>query len=116
MSRPPIDEKDKRIVQVNIRLTVEESSIVNEQAEASGISPANWIRHKIFTGKFPPVRMSLIDAALYQELKRIGVNVNQATHKLNAGEHPAHYLLAQVQLEKMLDKLFKVITHDREHD
>jgi hypothetical protein len=83
MSRPKINEQDKRVVQVNIRLTTEESTKVNGYAMACGLSPANWIRQKAFTGKDPPVRMTPLDASIYQELKRIGVNLNQATHKLN---------------------------------
>jgi hypothetical protein len=88
MSRPKINEKDKRVMQVNIRLTTEECNKVNGYATASGISPASWIRQKVFTGKNPPVRMSPLDASIYQELKRIGVNLNQAAHKLNQGDFP----------------------------
>ncbi len=74
MSRPKINEQDKRIVQVNIRLTTEESNKVNGYATASGISPALLDKTEShLPGKTPPVRMSPLDASIYQELKRIGV-------------------------------------------
>lgn len=116
MSRPKIDEQDRRIVQVNIRLTTKENSMVNENAAASGLSPANWIRQKAFTGKNPPLRMSPLDTSVYQELKRIGVNLNQATHKLNLGEFPSDMRELQQQLVALLNKILKAIVYDGQHD
>ena len=114
MSRPKVDEKDKRIVQVNIRLTTTEASTIDEHAKASGLSPANWIRVKIFTGKFPTVKMSPLDSSVYLELKRIGVNLNQVTHKINAGEFPKEYLVRQLELAILLKKIINLLTHDRQ--
>ena len=116
MRRPKVNEQDKRVVQVNIRLTTEESNKVNGYATASGISPACWIRQKAFTGKNPPVRMSPMDASIYQELKRIGVNLNQATHKLNQGEFPQDLPVLQLQLIALLSKILKAIIDDSQHD
>lgn len=116
MSRPKIDEKDKRIVQVNIRLTSTEASTVNEHAKASGLSPANWIRVKVFTGKFPTVKASSLDASVYHELKKIGVNLNQAAHKLNQGEFPRDYRIHQLELTTLLNKILKQLLYDRQHD
>jgi hypothetical protein len=116
MSRPKIDEHSKRVVQVNIRLTTEENDKVNGYATASGISPANWIRQKVFTGKNPPVRMSPLDTSIYQELKRIGVNLNQAAHKLNQGDFPRDVQVLQVQLIALLNRVLKAIVHDGQHD
>jgi hypothetical protein len=116
MSRPKIDEQDKRIVQVNIRLTTKENNTINEYAAASGLSPANWIRQKAFTGKNPPVRISPLDTSIYQELKRIGVNLNQATHKLNQGEFPKDIRELQQQLVVLLNRILKAIVHDGQHD
>jgi hypothetical protein len=82
MSRPRKEEIEKRQVQVNIRLTKDEAATVKSYAIASGLSPANWIRQKVFTGRFPNLKQSPINAALFQELKKIGVNVNQIAHKV----------------------------------
>lgn len=116
MSRPRVNEIKKRVVQVNIRLTTEESNKVNESAATSGLSPANWIRQKIFTGKNPPARLSPLDTSIYQELKRIGVNLNQAAHKLNSGEFPKDYRVLQLELITLLNRILKQILHDSKHD
>lgn len=116
MGRPKINDSEKRLVQVNIRLTADENNKVNEFASASGLSPANWIRAKIFTGKLPAVKMSPIDASVYLELKRIGVNLNQVTHKINAGKFPKEYLERQLELANLLKKIIKLLTYDRQPD
>src|SRR5688572_23965654 len=114
MARPKSNERDKRQVQVNIRLTSEEAEKVYHYAKASGLSPANWIRKKILTGKFPPVKISPIDAATYHELKKIGVNLNQATHKLNSGEAPRDYLVFILAAQAQLQKILTLMIDDRE--
>ncbi|MEO5975959.1 MAG: plasmid mobilization relaxosome protein MobC [Chryseolinea sp.] len=116
MSRPKVNETERRIVQVNIRLTQEENGKVNEYAISSGLSPANWIRHKIFTGKNPPIKVSAMDATVYQELKRIGVNLNQVAHKLNQGDFPQDLRITQTELLRLLTTILKTLLHDREHD
>lgn len=74
----------RRTVQVNIRLTLAEIKKVEAYAQSAGLSPANWIRHKVFTGRFPDVRNSPVEAALYRELHKIGVNLNQAVRLVNS--------------------------------
>ncbi len=94
----------------------DENKKLNEFASASGLSPANWIRVKIFTGKLPAVKMSPIDASVYLELKKIGVNLNQVTHKINAGEFPKEYIERQLELANLLKKIINLLTYDRQSD
>ena len=112
MSRPIKEEKDKRIIQVNIRLTQCEYEKVSFYSQASCLSPANWIRKKIFTGKFPDVKLSPIESSVYQELNKIGVNLNQAAHKINAGQMPGDFggLLLQLFAKKI--EIIKLLTDD----
>jgi hypothetical protein len=84
MGRPALEEEQKRVIQVNIRLTVAENKKVEAYSQSAGLSPANWMRQKVFTGRFPPVKNSPIDAALYRELHKIGVNLNQAVKQVNS--------------------------------
>lgn len=116
MSRPKIDDKDKRTVQVNIRLTTDEASTIDEHAKASGLSPANLIRYKVFTGKFPPVKLSPLDASIYHELRKIGVNLNQATHKLHLGEMPEDLSKLLQELQALYGRILKLLLHDRKPD
>lgn len=103
-------------MQVNIRLTISENNKVNQYASASGISPANWIRKKVFSGKFPPVKLSPLDAALYNELKKIGVNLNQITHKINQGVFSRDYLVRQLELLSILNRILNALINDRKSD
>lgn len=116
MGRPRVNDSEKRLVQVNIRLTADETNKVNQFALASGLSPANWIRAKIFTGKSPAVKMSPIDSSIYLELRKIGVNLNQVTHKINSGEFPKDYLARQLELAELLRNIINLLTHDRQPD
>ena len=114
MGRPHIKDQEKRVVQVNIRLTTGEHKKVSDYASASGLSPANWIRKKIFSGKFPAMKESPIETATYHELKKIGVNLNQAMHKLNQGEMSKDYLLFVLQLRSLLERTLKALFDDRQ--
>jgi hypothetical protein len=100
MGRPALQEEDKRIIQFNIRLTKEEHDIVCNYAQASGMTPANWIRQKAFTGRFPAVKLSPVNAALYRELHKIGVNLNQAVKQLHSGKLSPVYLSILTSLMK----------------
>lgn len=116
MARPKVNDSERRLIQVNIRLTTDENHKVQEFASACGLSPANWIRTKIFTGKFPAPKLSPLDASIYRELKRIGVNLNQVTRKINVGEFPKEYLPYLLELNRLLNKIVNLLTHDRQSD
>jgi hypothetical protein len=116
MARPRKNDIEKRTVQVNIRLTQDESEKANSYAKASGLSPANWIRQKVFTGKFPVMRVAPLEAEIYRELKRIGVNLNQGTHRLNQGDVPKDYQVLQSELLTLLNKIINLILYDRQSD
>lgn len=113
MARPRKSDSERRTAQLNLHLTTDEEKKILTLAAASGMFPPDWVRQKIFTGRFPPVRQSPIETAVYQELRKIGVNLNQGTHKLNAGEFPRNYLSLQMELLSMLDKLYKILLADR---
>ena len=112
MGRPRVGDQDKRIVQVNIRLTEDEYKRASQYAEASYLSPANWIRYKVFNGKFPLMKTSPIDAKVFYELNKMGVNLNQITHKINQGEVPKEYLLFTLQVRAKLTEVLKLLSND----
>ncbi|MDB4901403.1 MAG: hypothetical protein JWQ63_684 [Mucilaginibacter sp.] len=109
MARPVLKEEDKRVVQVNIRLTVIENRKVCTYAEASGLTPANWIRQKIFTGKFPVIKISAVEASLYRELRRIGVNLNQAVRQVHSGRSDGVPLGVLNELLAMQQEIIKAL-------
>ncbi len=114
MARPGKDDTEKRTIQVNIRLTQDEAEKINCYAKASEQSPANWIRQKVFTGKFPVMKASPLEGEIYRELKRIGVNLNQGTHRLNQGDVPKEYQVLQVELITLLKRIIDLLIYDRQ--
>jgi hypothetical protein len=112
MARPTLSKDKKRVVQVNIRLTQSECDQVNTFAQSAGLSPANWIRYKIFTGRFPQAKASPLDAAIFRELQRIGINVNQVAHKLNSDEFPSELRPVVQELSDLLKYTIKILVHD----
>lgn len=116
MGRPRVDDQDKRVVQVNIRLTEDEYKKAIDHAEASQLSLANWIRRKVFTGKFPPMKLSPLDSKVYYELRKMGVNLNQIAHKINQGEIPKEYLPFMLQVRARLTELLKLLSNDGQPD
>jgi hypothetical protein len=114
MGRPRVEDQNKRIVQVNIRLTEDEYKKVTQYSQASGLSPANWMRKKVFTGKFPPVKLSPLEASMYTELRSIGVNLNQIAHKINQGDdHNKHFdFLISTWID--IKGVLKQLTNDRQ--
>ena len=83
MARPKKDPDDQRSESARATLTVSEKLHVQAQAEAAGLSEAEYVRRRILGYEVPPAR-SLSDAALISEvnrtsweLNRIGQNVDQ---------------------------------------
>jgi len=107
MARPALSEEERRVVQVNIRLTEEERKMVSAQAEGAGLTPANWIRQKVFTGRFPLIKASPIEAKLYRELHYIGNNLNQAVKLLHSGKVSPAYLTILTALLNLKNDIIK---------
>ena len=85
MARPtlqPHERKDDRLP--NLRVTSLERADVERRAEAAGLPLVEYCRRSIFGSKQRPP-MAKSDAAVVAELNRSGVNLNQITHKINAG-------------------------------
>lgn len=107
MARPALSKEERRVVQVNIRLTEDENKRISEQAEGAGLTPANWIRQKIFTGRFPLIKASPIEAKLYRELHYIGNNLNQAVKLLHSGKLSPAYLTILTTLLNLKNDILK---------
>jgi hypothetical protein len=112
MGRPALQEEDKRIIQVNIRLTKEEHDTVCNYAQASAMTSAHWIRQKAFTGRFPAIKLSPVNAALYRELHKIGVNLNQAVRHVHGGKLSPAYLSILTSLMKTQKDILTVYSND----
>jgi len=92
MGRPQKQEHEKRTERQNLRFTVAETVYIQQQAEAAGISPAEYVRRRALGYTVPSgVSSRGTDPALISELNRIGVNVNQLARAVHRGRDFVHY-------------------------
>ncbi len=85
MARKKLTPEMLRTEQINIRFTNKEYAEILELSKGSELSPANWIRKFIFSKRFPKAKMSPITIDTFNELNKVGVNLNQLTRLANSG-------------------------------
>ncbi|WP_108676687.1 plasmid mobilization protein [Acuticoccus yangtzensis] len=118
IARPVKDPFEQRSAQVNIRLTAAERAVLEARAHAAGTSMTDFVRQAALGGKGKgrrktpepvPVALSESDFALRNELRRIGVNLNQIARVLNAdGVVPPEALAAVAEkLDRIFDRLLE---------
>jgi hypothetical protein len=94
---------------LGVRVTVGERAEIERNASLLGISPAEFLRRRSLGYRLPdPMAEQRQTAALATALLRIGVNLNQLTHHVNAGSLPPsdllHGLLARIN--SLLDQTY----------
>jgi hypothetical protein len=88
MARPKISTTEKRTAFFTFRVTQAQRDRLQILADYTGCYPGDLIRAKLFSGRFPRVKMARIDLTSYTELKKIGVNINQLAKHANSGMFP----------------------------
>ncbi len=107
MSRPILSEHEKRTELVRTRLTLSERAFVEQQAINAGLSMAEYIRVLALTQEVKP-RKTKLDATFLVELNRVGVNINQIAHAVNAGRNDKAILRYAIdELVALMAKLNK---------
>lgn len=87
MARPSKQIHDLKMLQINIRVTLEEQLSIEEYSKSYGLSVTQFIRIRALKTQLPKHSMPSINRALFIELSRIGNNLNQLTKKANQN-HP----------------------------
>jgi hypothetical protein len=87
-------ESRQRTEVLQVRLSPEECAELDAAAEAAGLAIASYVRFKLSDGtaprsvRRPPADLEALRALLAQ-LGKVGSNVNQIAHKLNAEQSPS---------------------------
>ena len=84
MGRPKMLEQDARTVRLNLRLLPDERAELEERALTAGLSPTEYARRLALGGRVVLAAWQKADPALVLALNRIGVNLNQIAHAVNA--------------------------------
>ena len=87
---------------VPIRFSDEERQLLYEQAKSVGVSLSSFVRRAALKRRMPPPPVTEVNRESYQELCRIGNNLNQVTRaiherRLGALETPTLALLIELR-------------------
>jgi hypothetical protein len=103
MARPRLAYGEKRDEVLGLRITPAERAEIEDQAERLGISPADFMRRRVLGYRLPPLSdEAKARASLALAFNRVGVNMNQIAHRLNAGGEASE---VEVQLLAMIEQL-----------
>jgi hypothetical protein len=108
MGRPRKAPEERRGNGPNPRFTTAEKVEIADHAATLGVSPSDFIRRRTL-GYRLPVTLALQRhvAALAVALLRIGVNLNQIAHHMNAGRGAPPDLSALIaRIEAILDDIY----------
>lgn len=114
--KPHGSEQRERQKSVRARVTETEYAAIEERARRAGLSTAAYLRACALgdsgprAKRAPPVNRELMATAL-ADLNRVGNNLNQIAHHLNAGGHPNQTLIvdARAELVGCLQMILKAI-------
>lgn len=107
MARPPKSPAEKRSERLGFRLTAAERAELEQHAAAFGITMPDYVRRRVLGHRMPPFRaVALAWVGIADALNRIGVNLNQIAHHMNAGRGAPPDLAALIaRIEAELNRL-----------
>lgn len=103
MGRPRKQPDDRKTSTLAFRLTAAERVQVEQAAERAGLSASEFARLQALRGRVVVPEARRLDHATFDELRRIGVNLNQLTRLANRGQPIPHEIAsAAAALEAVL--------------
>ena len=103
MARPSIEPEERLSEIFRVAMRPADKLAVFRAADLARMSPSEYGRKMLLTGKVVRVQTSKPDPATFDELRRIGVNLNQAVHKFHAsGNVPPALARAAAAIEEFL--------------
>ncbi|MEZ0081480.1 plasmid mobilization protein [Bradyrhizobium japonicum] len=103
MARPRKGTGDQLSEMLRCRLKPAEYLRVRQAAQQANMSVSDYMRRMLLTGTVTVKKTKDLDPATFDQLRRIGVNLNQAVHKLHAtGLIPPELARAASAVEKAM--------------
>jgi hypothetical protein len=103
MARPPKGRDDQLSEMLRCRLRPAEYLRIRQAAERSRLSLSDYARLMLLTGKVTVQQVKRLDADAFEQLRKIGINLNQAVHKLHAtGKIPPDLASAAAVVEAFI--------------
>jgi hypothetical protein len=103
MPRPKKDDDARRTETLAFRLTPAERLRIEHAAIAAGLSASEYARELTLKGRIVMEQRIALDPASFDQLRRIGVNLNQLARIANQSKHaPPELARACAAVEKFL--------------
>ncbi len=113
MARPRIADNVKKTYRLIIRLNADERKTVEAVAKSKGLKAYAYGRLRLLDGRVQKTVLAEIDQAVYLELKKIGVNLNQLTRVANSGRLPVGIRELLIRLADQQQLIIKILLRDR---
>ncbi len=106
MARPRKPAHELRSETVKFTVKPSEYLRIQQAAAAAGESLSDYARSMILKGRVVVQQTRAVDHAVFDQVRRIGVNLNQAVRKLHAtGRLPPELARAAATIERLLTKI-----------
>lgn len=103
VGRPKKQPADRRTVSLSCRLTSAERLTLEHAAMRAGMSASDYVRKLVLSGKVIVRENRRLDHASFDQLRRIGVNLNQLTRVANrTGNVPDEITQAVLAVERFI--------------
>ena len=113
MARPKKSFESLKVLQINIRVTLEEQLLLEEFSKLYGVNVVEFIRIKALKKQLPKHMMSGINRELLIELSRVGNNINQLTKRANQNNPNLDGLKDELyNLNESLNQIKKQLLND----
>ncbi len=110
MPRPKKTPDNEKKNKITVRFTDDEMEVIREEAGQADMTLSEYIREQIYHGKivvnYCTETSDESAMALAEEYHKIGINLNQIAHHLNAAEIPAEMVLSDIA--DCVDKLHEL--------
>ena len=104
--RPKLSPEDRHSEQINIPLKPSYLASLQDSADKAQTTVTDFVRASALGHRFTVIQSHAPDFETLEELRRIGVNLNQIAKALNAGREdlPASLVLACDKLDALLER------------
>lgn len=108
MARPRKPAHELRSEMIRFTVRPAEYVRIQQNAAAAGESVSDYTRSMVLKGRLVVQQTRALDHAAYDQIRRLGVNLNQAVHKLHAtGRIPPELLSSAAAIERILVKVIE---------
>jgi hypothetical protein len=108
MARPRKPTHELRSETLRFTVRPAEYVRIQQNAAAIGESVSDYIRSMVLKGRIVLQQTRALDHAMYDQIRRIGVNLNQAVAKFHATDRmPPELASAAAAIERLLTKLLE---------